>query len=127
MKKKSLLILTSLSAALLLSGCIGAPYASGTVGTRIGNGGYISGTVGVPVGGWGWGYPGDYYDSGYYYPYGGYVGSYPRYRSSYPSYSGYRHHQPPRRNHSRSSNSRGSSPMGRVIREADRRRGHDDD
>lgn len=44
----------TLGAALLLSGCV-TPYVSSTVGSRIGNGGYVSGTVG--------GYP---------YGYGGY-------------------------------------------------------
>ena len=50
-----------LGSALMLSGCVTSPYLSGTVGTRIGSGGYISGTVG--------GYP---------YGYGGY-GGYNRY------------------------------------------------
>lgn len=45
-----------LGSALLLSGCVTSPYLSGSVGTRIGNGGYVSGTIG--------GYPG--------YGYGGY-------------------------------------------------------
>lgn len=59
-----------LGSALLLSGCV-TPYVSGTVGTRIGSGGYVSGTVG--------GYP---------YGYGGY-GGYNRYGYGGGSIYGY--------------------------------------
>lgn len=60
MIRTSILTAGLLGTALLLTGCV-TPYVSGTVGTRIGNGGYVSGTVG--------GYP---YGYGGYGNYGGY-------------------------------------------------------
>ncbi len=60
-----------LGTVLLLSGCVTSPYLSGTVGTRIGSGGYVSGTIG--------GYP---------YGYGGY-GGYDRYGYGGASIYGY--------------------------------------
>ena len=56
MIRKTLLGAGILGSALFLTGCM-TPYVSGSVGTRVGNGGYISGSVG--------GYP---------YGYGGYRG-----------------------------------------------------
>ena len=52
--KKILLPAAGLAAALALTGCV-TPYASGTVGSRIGNGGYVSGSIGgaYPYGGYG--------------------------------------------------------------------------
>ena len=44
--KKILFPAAGLAAALALTGCV-TPYASGTVGSRIGNGGYVSGTIGA--------------------------------------------------------------------------------
>ncbi|MDO5610347.1 MAG: hypothetical protein Q4G62_06185 [Pseudomonadota bacterium] len=43
--KKILIPFSLLGSALLLSGCY-TPYASGTLGTRVGSGGYVSGSVG---------------------------------------------------------------------------------
>ena len=43
--KKILVPLALLGSAVLLTGCY-TPYASGTVGTRVGSGGYVSGSVG---------------------------------------------------------------------------------
>lgn len=60
MIRTSILTAGLLGSAMLLTGCV-TPYVSGTVGTRIGNGGYVSGTVG--------GYP---YGYGGYGNYGGY-------------------------------------------------------
>ena len=60
MIRTSILTAGLLGSAMLLTGCV-TPYVSGTVGTRIGNGGYLSGTVG--------GYP---YGYGGYGNYGGY-------------------------------------------------------
>ena len=60
MIRKSILSAGLLGTAMLLTGCV-TPYVSGTVGTRIGSGGYVSGSVG--------GYP---YGYGNYGGYGGY-------------------------------------------------------
>lgn len=69
MRKFSLAAL--LGSALLLSGCV-TPYVSGSIGTRIGSGGYIGGTVG----GYPYGYGGygryNRYGYGHGYGYGGY-------------------------------------------------------
>lgn len=70
MIRKSILTAGLLGATMLLTGCV-TPYVSGTVGTRVGSGGYISGTVG--------GYP---------YGYGGY-GGYDRYGYRGASVYGY--------------------------------------
>lgn len=109
-----------LGSALLLSGCV-TPYVSGSVGTRVGSGGYISGSVGgYPYGyggynryGYGsaiYGYDqygrpiyrmpdgrlvvGGQYNNGYdrYYGYPGY--NYPSYGRPGYGYPGYGYRQP---------------------------------
>lgn len=97
-----------LGSAMLLTGCV-TPYVSGSVGTRIGSGGYISGSVGGYPGSYGgynrYGYGGSYgYGGGSIYGYdqygrplyrlpdgrlvvgGGYNNGYDRYYRGYPSY-----------------------------------------
>lgn len=69
--KKILVPLALLGSALLLTGCY-TPYASGTVGTRVGSGGYVSGSVG----GYPYGSPYGYRDYG---GYGAQVHGYDRY------------------------------------------------
>lgn len=54
MIRKISLTVGLLGSALLLSGCV-TPYVSGTVGSRIGSGGYVSGTVGGYPSGYGYG------------------------------------------------------------------------
>lgn len=101
-----------LGSALLLSGCV-SPYVSGSVGTRVGHGGYVSGSVGGYPYGYGgynrygsnvYGYDrygnpiyrlpdgrlmiGGSYNRGYDRYYGGYPSyyNYPGYGNRYPSY-----------------------------------------
>lgn len=76
MKKTSILVAGAIGSALLLSGCV-TPYVSGSVGTRIGSGGYVSGTVGgYPYGYGGYGYGNRGYGG---YGYGSGVQGYDRY------------------------------------------------